>query len=359
LKSLEELALTTSDVTAVLPKVIAREVEKEARPKRYGRQLCRLNRDLVGRPGRTIDLPVRGAITAGRVSEGATSTIVKSAYSTIQVTPFKISTAFEVTQETINAMEMDVIEDFFEEAGHALADAEDLEIMRELISGATAVTDTFSGDGSTKKFALTKDLITEIVSVQVDAADEDAYTLDYVLGDIGFTAAPATGTDNIVVVYYYWADTRGAARVFEANTVQLFGLVDMTKGRETVRVQKFNPDVMVIPAELEDDILNNSQFVDASQYGGREGILRGEVGRIVGMRVLSTTQLFSGTVIYIDTSRCAKLVEKRDLEVKRDDLPGTDSFGIWIYQEFAPKLVNEGAIAIGVGHALDASAAVT
>jgi hypothetical protein len=133
----------------------------------------------------------------------------------------------------------------------------------------------------------------------------------------------------------------------------------MTKGRETVRVQKFNPDVMVIPAELEDDILNNSQFVDASQYGGREGILRGEVGRIVGMRVLSTTQLFSGTVIYIDTSRCAKLVEKRDLEVKRDDLPGTDSFGIWIYQEFAPKLVNEGAIAIGVGHALDASAAVT
>lgn len=359
MKSLEELQLTTSDVTAVLPKVIAREVETAARPRRYGRQLLRENTDLLGRPGRTIDLPVRGGITAGRVSEGATSTIVKSAYSTVPVTPFKISAHFIVTQETINAMEMDVIEDFFDEAGHAMADAEDLEIMRELIAGTnTPETETFDGDGSETKFSLAKDLVVEIVSVEVDGSPVSAYTLDYVEGDIKFTAAPATGTDNIEIIYFFWSDSRSAARVFEANTVALFGLVDMTKGRETVRVQKFNPDVMVIPVELENDILNNSQFVDSSQYGGREGILLGEVGRIVGMTVLSTTQLWKGTVIYIDTSRCAKYVAKRNLEVKRDDLPATDSFGIWIYQEFAPKLINEGCIAIGIGHAADAAATV-
>ena len=359
MKSLEELQLTTSDVTAVLPKVIAREIETAARPRRYGRQLLRENADLLGRPGRTIDLPVRGAISAGRVNEGATSTIVKSAYSTIPVTPFKISAHFVVTQETINAMEMDVIEDFFDEAGHAMADAEDTEIIHELIAGqTTALTETFNGDNTTVKFSLAKDLVTDIDVVTVDATPTTAYTFDYVAGDIKFGTAPGTGTDNISISYWYWADTRAAARVFEANTVALFGLVDMTKGRETVRVQKFSPDVMVIPVELEDDILNNSQFVDVSQYGGREGILLGEVGKIVGMKVLTTTQLFSGTVIYIDTSRCAKYVAKRNLEVKRDDLPATDSFGIWVYQEFAPKLVNEGCIAVGIGHAADAAASV-
>jgi len=358
LKSLEELQLTTGDVTDVLPKVIAREIEKSAREWRHGRQLLRENRDLVGRPGRQLHLPRRGAIVAGRVNEGDTSTIVKSAYTTVIVTPFKISAAFEVTQETINAMEIDVIDDFFDEAGHAIADAEDLEIIHELISGAAEQTETFSGDGSETKFSLAKDLITDITLVQVDSADVTEYTFDYVAGDIKFTAAPATGTDNIEIRYYYWLDTRATTRIFEAKTVQAFGLEDMTKGRETVRVQKFHPDVMVVPVELEDDILNNAKFTDTSQYGGREGILLGEVGKIVGLKVLASTQLFRGTVIYIDTSRAAKYVAKRDLEVKRDDLPAKDSFGIWAYMEFAPQLVNEGCIAIGVGHADDAAESV-
>lgn len=347
-------------MTAVLPKVIADEVETSARPRRYGRQLLGSNRDLVGRPGRSIHLPVRGGITAGRVAEGATSTILKSAYSTVEVTPFKISVHFIVTQETINAMELDVIQDFFDEAGHALADLEDLEILREVHSGETIQTMTESGDNSQATFDLGKDNITEIVSVQVDASDVTDYTVDFVDGEIEFGTAPDTGTDNIVVTFYYWDTTnRNTTQIFEASTVTQFGLIDMVTGRTKVRNQKYNPTVMVIPTNLEQEVLTDSQFVDASQYGGREGILNGEVGKIAGLRVVSTTQVYEGTVIYIDVDRAGKFVAKRDPEVKRKDLPETDSFGIWIYQEFAPEIVNDTALAVSIGHGTKAVAAVS
>lgn len=360
MKSLEELQLTTSDVTAVLPKIIASEIETSARPRRYGRQLLASNRDLVGRPGRSIHLPVRGGIVAGRVAEGATSTILKSAYSTVEVTPFKISVHFIVTQETINAMEMDVIQDFFDEAGHALADLEDLEILREVHSGETIQTMSENGDSAATTFDLGKTYVTEIVSVTVGGSDESDYTVDFIAGHIEFGSAPATGTDNVVVTYYYWDTTnRNTTQVFEASTVTQFGLIDMVTGRTKVRNQKFNPGVMVIPVTAEAEVLTDAQFVDASQYGGREGILNGEVGKIAGMRVVSTTQLYEGTVVYIDINRAGKFVAKRDPEVKRKDLPETDSFGIWVYQEFAPEIVNATALAISLGHGTKAVTAVS
>lgn len=131
MKSLEELALTVSDVSALLPKIILAEVETAARAARFGRQLVRINRDLVGAKGRTINVPVRGTITALDVAEGAdlSASTSKVAYSTQEIGVSKVGVGVIISQESIDAVEVDVIRDHIEEAGEALAVKEDTRIL--------------------------------------------------------------------------------------------------------------------------------------------------------------------------------------------------------------------------------------
>jgi len=69
--------------------------------------------------------------------------------------------------------------------------------------------DTFNGDDSTTEFTLTYgDIVHGSVVIEVDETEltEDTdYTVDYSAGKITFQTAPASGTDNIVVDYSYFA----------------------------------------------------------------------------------------------------------------------------------------------------------
>jgi len=102
-------------------------------------------------------------------------------------------------------MEFDVAADTDAPDGVALADGDGMVACG--MAGAYNVNgvfyykeDSFSGDGTTTTFTLTKPAH-DIISVSVGGIATDDYTFDADNGTVTFSAAPASGTNNVVVVY--------------------------------------------------------------------------------------------------------------------------------------------------------------
>jgi N4-gp56 family major capsid protein len=364
LKSLEELQLTTGSITAILPKILADFVEQEARRARYGRQLLRENRQLVATKGRSVHLPVRGSISAVRVSEAYTPTEQNVSWSATEVTPFKIGTQLYITQESIDGTEVDVINGSIEEAAISLAVREDDEIFNELLGRQpdptpsagiwtwVERTDSFTGDGGTKKFTLSlgKPVI-QMSTVTVAAAPTTAFKVDYYEGKVEFTSAPVSGS-AIVIKSWYSKRTKYAT----ANTDKALKYEDLVAAKTAFRANKLEGDVCVMNPDEYADLLNTDKFFDVSKYGSRETILNGEVGQAAGWKIIVSLAIPSGTVLYLDTRRAGWYVLKRNVDVKRKESQETDSYKFFFYYEFAPKVTDANAVYISVNHAANADA---
>jgi hypothetical protein len=112
---------------------------------------------------------------------------------------------------------------------------------------------------------------------------------------------------------------------------------------------------MLIHPDEEQKMLEIEQFIDTSRYGSREPILNGEIGKVVGIKVLMTTQIPSGTVLYLDPKHAAWAAFKRDLQLKRYDNARKDSIELWFYFEVGVEVVNENAICLSLGHGTKAA----
>jgi N4-gp56 family major capsid protein len=55
------------------------------------------------------------------------------------------------------------------------------------------------------------------------------------------------------------------------------------------------PFVLFIPAVAEETFLNDSQFINAEQYGNNEVVMNGEIGRYLGVRIIVTEQVVSAS----------------------------------------------------------------
>lgn len=67
-------------------------------------------------------------------------------------------------------------------------------------------------------------------------------------------------------------------------------------GKGLVRNQDFKPMFLFIHTEQETDLTKYSDFKNADEYGGREVILNGEIGKFVGLKVIPTTNVNAKTV---------------------------------------------------------------
>jgi len=112
---------------------------------------------------------------------------------------------------------------------------------------------------------------------------------------------------------------------------------------------------MVLHPDEEADLLQDSRFIDVGQYGSREPIWNGEIGKIAGMKVLVTTQIPAGFVLYLEPRTCGKLVWKRDLDIMKKHYPEYDSYRFYAYAMFAPKVIIDEATAISVNHEVDSA----
>lgn len=347
MKKFEELQLTTTDLVDILPKRIASEIQRYIHPKLYGRQLLRTNKDLLNRAGRSIHLPKAGTVSAQRISEGTAFTDFQEvAFETVEVTPFKIGVPLKITQEAIDAAEFDVLDIQLEEAAKALANLEDEEIWKEFVGYKTA-TFTDTGDGSTTTYELGNSYVIEIIS-----SSHTISQVDYYDGKVKFASAPGNGED--IEVQYAYADL-GSRKAIDANTKGTLAKEDVLSAVTQIRAEKFTPNVLVVHPLKYGDLLKDSNFIDASKYGEREPLLNGEIGKFYGVKVLETTQVWAGVAVVAATPDCGWFVLKRNPDVKKKEAPEADSYEFYIYEEFAPKITNENAVALIFNIASDAA----
>ncbi len=89
-----------------------------------------------------------------------------------------------------------------------------------------------------------------------------------------------------------YADATTSGSISSSN---VFSTDLIAEGVTTMRVAKREPNYLVIHPNCENTLLKDAQFVDASKYGGREVVLKGEVGRYLGLRVFSYTRINSAS----------------------------------------------------------------
>lgn len=341
MKSLEELAnWGTSDLPTLLTQVILAEVEEAARARRFGRNLVRINEDLVRSKGRTMIFYRRGVLSADSISEGAVTQGQTISYTPFTLSVSKYSVAAKITQEAIDGSNLDLIRDTIREAGIALADKEDQVIVATLLGEESTLTvDAVAAADADTLHIMGHAGVTSISSISSESGN--TFTVDYFNGRItGFnTLDPFT-------ISYYWTSRDNYV---DAGTEGTFSYQDIVRVANEIRGRKWSPDFMLIHPDQMADLLKNAQFVDFSKYGAREPLLRGEIGQISGMRVLVTTNMRSGNALVISSKRAAWLAIKRHIDLKRWDNPQSDSIELYFYMEYGSQVTDEDAIALLVG----------
>jgi len=338
MKSLEELAnWSTDDLPSLLTQVILAEVEEAARARRFGRNLVRINEDLVRTKGRSLIFYRRGTLSASAVTEGSSPSHSTITYTPHTLTVSKYAVAAKITQEAIDGSNLDLIRDTIREAGIALADKEDAVIISALMGEESTLTvEAVSAvDGGTTTLAHSPLTYIKITT------GENTLSVDYYNGVI-----VASNTASAFTVSYYFSDR---TNYVDASTEGTFSYVDIVNAANVVRAKKWTPDFMLIHPNQMKDLLKSSQFVDYSKYGAREPLLRGEIGQISGIRVLVSTNMRSGNAIILASKRAAWLAIKRHIDLKRWDNPSTDSIELYFYMEYGCKVTDEDAIVLLVG----------
>jgi len=341
-------AITSGDITGLYPKIMT-AVEAAAREARFGRQLVKENRDLKGTKGRTLTVPYRsriaysGSTAVGYVAEGATPTTVQATYTIVEATVTKIGANFQITQEAIDSVAVDIIKDQIMEVGEALADFEDWMIMDELY-GMTEYTSIISGDLT---MTLTGPLLELLEYRETDAAGTDKS--GEITSKDAYSAASPTECTIIVSatytnVFFKWKAS-GRTNWFEGvGTTTEADYIDLVKGRTEMKKLHYKPNVAILGPDHEAKLLEDSRFIDTSQYGDRAPILKGEIGKAAGLKLLTCIHSYPHCVMFLDTSRAGWLLLKRDLDMKLKELPEVDSYAYYFYMELLPKVIHEDAI---------------
>lgn len=367
MKSLEELT-QVSNIYDLLPKVILEEVEEAARARRFGRSLVQINEDLVRTKGRTIVIGRRATLTASSVNEGATPSESSLSYSINTITPSKIGVCVKITQEAIDGANLDMIRDHITEAGIALADKEDLDIVYTLL-GASSISITAGGTvvagavGGTFWASDSPGLSLDANSINFNGTLYAITARDYY--DAKVTASVSGGAATVVggtltMDYDKKALPVGYSSTFASPVVRsgsfaVLTYEDIIAGLGVIRANKWTPDFILIHPNQVNDLLKSSAFRDASQYGSPDVLLRGEIGMISGVKILVTTNIFDGTALFIASKRAAWLALKRHVDLKRWDNPQSDSVELYFYMEYKAAVTDSTALCISVNHKSDAS----
>jgi N4-gp56 family major capsid protein len=105
--------------------------------------------------------------------------------------------------------------------------------------------------------------------------------------DIAISTALAAGAHTTKYADSVTSGSISAANVFNTN---LFA-----DGITALRLHNRPAKNLVIHPNCENALLKDSQFVDASQYGGNSVVQNGEIGRYLGVRVMSSNNIQSAT----------------------------------------------------------------
>lgn len=340
MKKLEELAVTTTTVASLLPKVIQKKVEEARREKLFMLQLFRENRSLVGKPGKSIYIPkVSGAFSWAIVSEGGDIESALSAqtrtFSSVQITPVKMGTWTQITNEAILTAQVDVVDMLVDRATFDLADALDTYLYQTIVGTASA-SENIAGAG-TSTYTLSHSKILKINSVKVGGSATSGYHIDYYDGKIKLAA---TTSETVTVDYIYSSRTY----VYDASTTAKLTYSDFITAKVAIEENKFTPNVAIVTPSLTSYILKDNRFIDKTKYG-KEVMLNGEIGKIAGLKIISSHNAYDVLVV-LDAPTFGMVVWKVPLEVLTKKEEKTYSVKVYFYQIVGAGVIFDDAIAI-------------
>jgi len=355
LKEIEELAepgLGTANVAVITPKAIAGAIQEVARGECVYAQFYRSNRDLMGQgTPHEIGFPKKGTgISASwDVAQGQSIAATTFAYDATTIRVKKAGIRMQFHNEALEAAMRDVIADHIYEAGLVYAELLDdvaKTIMLDLATGYATVT-----TGSLTTFSTTTG---PIITATPGTGTIKTGGIAFDTGVITLTGSLALDT---VTVVYSGSSIAAASLWIRSATATTIVAKDILLARAKIIAQNRHPDVCIMNDE---DIPNflydaNVKWLDASFYGSREGLLNAEVGKLFGLRVVTTTRAPTGVAAVIDSSRLGYHVHKRDLKGVREDKPEYDQvwYHYWTEQNFG-KTDNFSVGLVVRGHSLAA-----
>ena len=338
MKDIEKLALGTADVAAITAKAISDTIEEVARQTNVFAQLFKVNRDLVGaHKPREIVFPKKStgiSVTWG-VSPGSSVSPSSFSYEAVTISVQKVGIQLQFTNEALEMALRDVIEDHIYEAGLEYAEAVDARAQTVLLDLKKGTITSWTGGSIGAANA-------PIISIE-SVSGATISSVKYDEGSVILTGSVSAAT----VVYTYSNRLKTTGLWVGASSPGSLSPKDILRARAKMIGKYRDPDVVVInPVDTTTLFFDpNVKLVDASQYGAREPLLNGELGKLFGMKVIMSTGAPEGCAILVDTKRLGYDVRKRELEGIRKDKPDLDSVFYYFWAERDFGVVDDYAVA--------------
>lgn len=273
------------------------------------------------------------------LSEGTDVTDISVAdrWENFDVTTTKFGGGEEITEEAIDNADFDVVKEELQGIADAMAIKADSRVWEELLDYTLITAEVIAGGATEFDLAhgdntVTGEAIYAVTNVTV--TNPTTWELDYLNGHIKFAIDPGAST----ISYYYGSTARGYVRAATAGTVSYNDIINMRTSLRKVLVK--GERTVVTDAESEGQLLKDDKFLDASAYGDKV-VLNGEIGKISGMRVVTTDTLFDNLpVVLIRGDNLGKVVYKKKLSTKVQQLEKrTDDVWIQAWQKSFPGIV--------------------
>lgn len=131
---------------------------------------------------------------------------------------------------------------------------------------------------------------------------------------------------------------------------------EVVSGKTKISAANFKLGFIVVHPNEHDDLIKDStaSFLDVMQYTDPSAAITGEVGRIVNGRVLETTQMTAGSVLFVSDKAhkngpVAWIAYKRDVTVDEDHDPSKEEMNWFATVRYGVKVTQPSGLALITG----------
>lgn len=348
-RSAELQTISQTEIAELLPRVVAAKLEEVAARKRFGRGTMIINRDLTRVPGQfsmdflsVAEAPLAADVTAGNNIPQVDWSVAKQ--QTITATKKGQGTAIQ--REAVKAGNRDIVQMTLERLATSLARKEDFDIVKNELEASTPNTDTFTGDGSTKSWTIDAAnrpiaVVDSAVGTVDGVADTDLEVLSFIPDSGAVTVNKAADSGVTVTVK---TEKIGVQRV-DCGMANSISVSEIRQLRGKITQNRFDPDVLICGEEFYALLITtlDTIFVDRAKYQAGTEVLNYEVGKILGMRVITTTELNPRLAIAKDSDRATVFVEKEGILVEHKYEPRPQVREIYASQIYGLGVLQTGA----------------
>ena len=152
--------------------------------------------------------------------------------------------------------------------------------------------------------------------------DAEWDVIEYQLAEAGRAMADL---ETETIVSQMISDAGNSVAAATSGTLAYGDVVNILK---ECLIDNFSPDVLVIhPSELA-DLLKDTAIQKAMEWGGPAVAPSGKVATLLGMRVLVSTKVASGTALVVDSKHAGVLFIRRDITAEDYEDPVKDLAGV-------------------------------